>query len=273
MKPVLEGLMQNDFPLTLNHIRRRMASCNLGAEVVTLLEDGSVQRIGHAAVAERIDRLARVLAGLGVRAGRPRGHLRMEQPAPLRAVLRGAVHGRGAAHAQHPPVRGAADLHRQPRRGQGHLRRRVARSRAGQTRADVRQRGALRGDGRRRGVLRDRAAAECRALRGPDGAGRGRSRPSVRVPRAGRAPGGRALLHERHHRQPQGRAVLAPLDQPALLRDADDGRQRPLARRPRARGGPDVPRQRVGAPLRRGAGWSGPDPARPLPRARSRWRS
>jgi fatty-acyl-CoA synthase len=69
MKPVLEGLMQNDFPLTLNHMRRRMASCNLGAEVVTLLEDGSVQRIGHAAVAERIDRLARVLAGLGVRQG------------------------------------------------------------------------------------------------------------------------------------------------------------------------------------------------------------
>jgi fatty-acyl-CoA synthase len=66
---VLEGLMQNDFPLTLNHIRRRMASCNLGAEVVTLLEDGSVRRIGHAAVAERIDRLARVLAGLGVQQG------------------------------------------------------------------------------------------------------------------------------------------------------------------------------------------------------------
>jgi fatty-acyl-CoA synthase len=66
---VLEGLMQNDFPLTLNHIRRRMASCNLGAEVVTLMQDGSVRRIGHAAVAERIDRLARVLADLGVQQG------------------------------------------------------------------------------------------------------------------------------------------------------------------------------------------------------------
>ena len=28
------------------------------------------------------------------------------------------------------------------------------------------------------------------------------------------------MLHERHHRQPQGRALLAPLDQPALDRHA-----------------------------------------------------
>jgi hypothetical protein len=31
MTQMLEGMMQNDFPLTLNHIRRRMRSCNLGA--------------------------------------------------------------------------------------------------------------------------------------------------------------------------------------------------------------------------------------------------
>ena len=39
--------MQDDFPLTLNHIRRRMRSCNLGAELVTLTADGSV-RARHA---------------------------------------------------------------------------------------------------------------------------------------------------------------------------------------------------------------------------------
>ena len=43
MTDMLQGLMQNDFPLTLNHIRRRMRSCNLGAEVVmtpgTLMRD------------------------------------------------------------------------------------------------------------------------------------------------------------------------------------------------------------------------------------------
>src|ERR1700743_3306985 len=61
MSEMLEGLMQNDFPLTLNHIRRRMRSCNQGAEMVTLQPDGSVRRASHAAVTERGDRLARAL--------------------------------------------------------------------------------------------------------------------------------------------------------------------------------------------------------------------
>ena len=79
-------------------------------------------------------------------------------------------------------------------------------------------------------------------------------RRAVRVPRARRAPGRGAVLHERHHRQPEGGAVLAPLDQPALDGHADARRHRPGARRPRAGGGADVPRQRLGAALRRGAG-------------------
>jgi fatty-acyl-CoA synthase len=69
MTQMLEGLMQNDFPLTLNHIRRRMATCNLGAEVVSVTADGSTRRITHAALSDRIDRLARALAALGVQAG------------------------------------------------------------------------------------------------------------------------------------------------------------------------------------------------------------
>jgi fatty-acyl-CoA synthase len=69
MTQMLEGMMQNDFPLTLNHIRRRMRSCNLGAELVTLMADGSVRRATHVELSERIDRLARVLSALGVRQG------------------------------------------------------------------------------------------------------------------------------------------------------------------------------------------------------------
>jgi fatty-acyl-CoA synthase len=69
MTEMLQGLMQNDFQLTLNHIRRRMASCNRGSEVVTLLPDGSVQRASHAELADRVDRLARALAELGVEQG------------------------------------------------------------------------------------------------------------------------------------------------------------------------------------------------------------
>jgi len=45
MKEMLQGLMQDDFPLTLEHIRRRMHTSSPDAEVVTLLDgDGSVQR-------------------------------------------------------------------------------------------------------------------------------------------------------------------------------------------------------------------------------------
>jgi len=69
MTEKLMGLMQDDFPLTLNHIRRRMRSCNEGAEVVTLLEGGGVARISQADLADRVDRLARALSTLGIQQG------------------------------------------------------------------------------------------------------------------------------------------------------------------------------------------------------------
>jgi fatty-acyl-CoA synthase len=69
MSQMLQSLMQDDFPLTLNHIRRRLGTCNHDAEVVTLLDDGSVLRASHAEVSARIDRLAGALAGLGVEQG------------------------------------------------------------------------------------------------------------------------------------------------------------------------------------------------------------
>jgi fatty-acyl-CoA synthase len=69
MTPVLEGLMQDDFPLNLHHIRRRMRSCSPDTEVVTLIEPGEVQRATFAEVSGRIDRLARVLGELGVEQG------------------------------------------------------------------------------------------------------------------------------------------------------------------------------------------------------------
>jgi fatty-acyl-CoA synthase len=69
MTQMLQGLMQDDFPLTLNHIRRRMRDCNHGSELVTLLGDGSVSRVGHPELTLRIDRLARALRALGVGQG------------------------------------------------------------------------------------------------------------------------------------------------------------------------------------------------------------
>jgi fatty-acyl-CoA synthase len=69
MTRVLEGLMQDDFPLTLNHVRRRMGSYSPGAQVLTLTPAGTVKRTSFAQVSERVDRLARVLGELGVQQG------------------------------------------------------------------------------------------------------------------------------------------------------------------------------------------------------------
>jgi fatty-acyl-CoA synthase len=66
---VLQGLMQDDFPLTLHHIRRRMRTCSPRAQVMTLIEPGSVARASFAEVSERVDRLARALGRLGVERG------------------------------------------------------------------------------------------------------------------------------------------------------------------------------------------------------------
>jgi fatty-acyl-CoA synthase len=65
----LGGLMQDDFQLTLHHIRRRLKACSPDATVSTLLEPGVVARTTFAETSARIDRLARVLDGLGVQPG------------------------------------------------------------------------------------------------------------------------------------------------------------------------------------------------------------
>jgi fatty-acyl-CoA synthase len=65
---VLEGLMQNDFQLTLAHVLRRMRTVNAEAEVVTLTDDGK-QRASFGEVVQRVDRLAGALRAFGVSEG------------------------------------------------------------------------------------------------------------------------------------------------------------------------------------------------------------
>jgi fatty-acyl-CoA synthase len=69
MSKPLMGLMQDDFPLNLHHIRRRMRDVHPGAEIVTLNPAGAVQRATFGEASERIDRLARALGRLGVEPG------------------------------------------------------------------------------------------------------------------------------------------------------------------------------------------------------------
>ena len=74
---MLEGLVQHDHPLTLQHILERMRRLYGDAEVVTLTDDGTT-RATYAEVGERVDRLCRGLAGARRRAGRPGGDVRLE---------------------------------------------------------------------------------------------------------------------------------------------------------------------------------------------------
>jgi fatty-acyl-CoA synthase len=65
---MLEGLMQHDHPLTLQHVLERMRGMNGDGQVVTLTDDG-VRRARYAEVAERVDRLCAGLKELGVEDG------------------------------------------------------------------------------------------------------------------------------------------------------------------------------------------------------------
>jgi fatty-acyl-CoA synthase len=65
---VLEGLMQNDFPLTVAHIRRRASECYGDRGVATLQDDG-VHRTTYREIGQRVDRLGHVLERLGVERG------------------------------------------------------------------------------------------------------------------------------------------------------------------------------------------------------------
>jgi fatty-acyl-CoA synthase len=65
---MVEGLMQHDYPLTLQHVLERLRGMNGDGEVVTLTEGGT-ERATYAEVGERVDRLCRALESLGVGPG------------------------------------------------------------------------------------------------------------------------------------------------------------------------------------------------------------
>ena len=69
MTQPLQGLMQDDFPLTLQHILHRLRRASPGKEVVTLTSAEDVERSTFGQIAERVDRLARALGKLGVQPG------------------------------------------------------------------------------------------------------------------------------------------------------------------------------------------------------------
>jgi acyl-CoA synthetase (AMP-forming)/AMP-acid ligase II len=65
---MLEGLMQDDFPLSLQHARRRMRDCHPAAQVLTLAPEGTTSA-SFGEVCARVDRLALALKRLGIEQG------------------------------------------------------------------------------------------------------------------------------------------------------------------------------------------------------------
>jgi fatty-acyl-CoA synthase len=90
---MLEGLMQNDFQLTVQHVLDRVRRFGHDSEVVTLTPEGTV-RAPYGEVAERADRLARALAGLGIGDGDRVGTFQWNNQAHLESYL--AVPSMGA---------------------------------------------------------------------------------------------------------------------------------------------------------------------------------
>ena len=262
MSNALQGLMQDDFPLTLHHIRRRMRSCSPGAQVTTLTPSGDVERATFGEVAERIDRLARALSRLGVEKGDRVGtfawnnqrHFELYFAIPCVGAVLHTLNIRLFEEQLTYIVNHAEDRVIFVDDSLVPVLEKLA--------PELPDGRAVCRDGRRR----HGRAAQRGPLRGAAGGRRSRR---LRLSRRGRATGGGALLHERHDGQPEGCPLLASLDQPALDGHADEGLDRPVGERSRACGRADVPRQRVGATPRRRARRRRPDPARPVPRRRA----
>jgi fatty-acyl-CoA synthase len=66
---MLEGLMQHDHPLTLQHVLWRLRTMNGAGTVTTLNGTGEPDRIRYSELVERVDRLAAALKEMGIKPG------------------------------------------------------------------------------------------------------------------------------------------------------------------------------------------------------------
>ena len=206
---MLEGLMQNDYQLTLKHVLDRMRGPCADGEVVDPDATAASTRASYGEVAERVDRLCKALEQLGVKQGdrvatfmwNSQEHLELYMT-PCMGIVLHMLNIRLfpeqltyiANHAKDKVI--FVDDSLVP------LLEKVAPT------FETVEHYVIVGDGD--------AGSLPNALRYEDLIAE--QEPGLRLPRARRAHGGGPLLHERHDRQPEGRAVLAPLERPALPR-------------------------------------------------------
>jgi fatty-acyl-CoA synthase len=98
--PVIDGAMQ-DFPLTLDRILDHAAKWHPDTEVATAREDGTIARVGYAALKTRALKVSRVLADLGTVPGERVATLAWNSQAHVEAWF--AIMGMGAiCHTLNP---------------------------------------------------------------------------------------------------------------------------------------------------------------------------
>ena len=256
----MNGLMQQQ-PLLISSLLVHAERHHGSQEIVSRRLEGDIHRTTYRELAARARRLAKALQALKIQDSDRvatlawNGHRHMEMYYAVSGIgavlhtLNPRLHPDQlsyiADHAEDQVLFFDADL---PAAGRG-----------GGGAAEDRQ--ALRAD--------DRPRAHAGAEQGPEGllcyedlidAQDDR----LRVAELRREPRQFAVLHQRHHRQPQGRAVQPPLDGAARLRRGPARCAELLGARRHPAGGADVPRQRLGPALRRPAwsarSWSSPAP-------------
>jgi hypothetical protein len=191
------GGMQ-DFELRVPRLIDHAAREHGEREIVSYWADGTTTRSNWAGVAYDARRLAQALEKAGVKRGDRVATLAMNHGRHFVDLVRRDRHGRGDPHRQSAPVRRAARLYLQPcRRPRSVLRQGVP--------ADRRPAESAMADDHALCRVRFR---RCRWLRGAD---RGRGW-RLCLGRGARARAVHALLYQRHHRQSQGRALRASLD-------------------------------------------------------------
>ena len=157
-------------------------------------------------------------------ARRPGRDARLERLPASRKLVRHRRRRRGLPHRQSAPLPRADRLDHERRRRPDRADRSHLRAAPGGDRRPAADGRALRRSHRRRAYAGDQAQ-ERRRLRGLDRRGRQR----LRLEGIRRAHRRRPLLHLRHHRQSQGRALFASLERPAF--DDGDRPRNPDARR------------------------------------------
>ena len=258
-----EGLMMDDYPLSLTNVVKRAEQFSGARKVVFRRPDGSVGRTTMGACIERSRRLGDRARRARHRRGRSRRDAAVEPARAPGAVLRGPVHGRGAAHAQPAPASRRAELHRQRRRGPGDRRRRVAAagvrvvSRGARVRARDRRRATATRSSPTAIIDYESLLDGAEPMQWPADDERRAAAMCYTSGTTGRPKG---VVYS--HRSMVLHSLVAALPDVKSVVEA----------RRAAAGRADVPRQRVGADLHGGAGRRGAGAARPQARRRERAR-